>query len=174
MSAGLESAMTHELGAGFAPEADPRAFRHALGAFATGVTVVTVEGPEGPLGITVNSFTSVSMEPPLVLWCPAKSSRRYAPFAAARHFAIHVLGADQKDIADGFLRDGAAFAGLDWRAGEGGVPLIDGVLARFTCATWAVHEAGDHAVIIGRVTEAARAAGPGLVYHGGVWGRFGG
>lgn len=164
----------HELEPGFAPETDTRAFRHALGAFATGVTVVTTATPEGPLGITVNSFTSVSMEPPLVLWCPAKWSRRYAPFAETGHFAIHVLGADQKDIADGFSRDGGAFEGLDWHADANGVPLIDGVLARFTCATWAVHDAGDHAIVVGRVTEAARARGPGLVFHGGVWGRFGG
>lgn len=164
----------HELEPGFAPETDQRAFRHALGAFATGVTVVTTGTPDGPLGITVNSFTSVSMEPPLVLWCPAKWSKRYAPFAGARHFAIHVLGADQKAIADGFSRDGGAFAGLDWAADANGVPLIDGVQARFVCETWAVHDAGDHAIVVGRVTEAARASGPGLVFHGGVWGRFGG
>jgi flavin reductase (DIM6/NTAB) family NADH-FMN oxidoreductase RutF len=164
----------HVLGPGFAPESDPRAFRHALGAFATGVAVVTTGTPEGPLGITANSFTSVSMEPPLVLWCPAKWSRRYAPFAQARHFAIHILGADQRDVAEGFSREGAAFAGLDWAPDAQGVPLIAGVLARFVCETWALHEAGDHAIVVGRVTEAARAAGPGLVFHGGVWGRFGG
>jgi flavin reductase (DIM6/NTAB) family NADH-FMN oxidoreductase RutF len=162
----------HELGAGFAPESDEQGFRHALGAFATGVAVVTVATPEGPLGITVNSFTSVSMDPPLVLWCPAKWSRRYAAFAGAGHFAIHVLGADQKAVADGFSRDGAAFGALDWAANAQGVPLIEGVLARFVCTTWALHEAGDHTIILGRVTEAARARGPGLVFHGGVWGRF--
>jgi flavin reductase (DIM6/NTAB) family NADH-FMN oxidoreductase RutF len=174
MADGTESVAMHELEPGFAPETDQRAFRHALGAFATGVTVVTTGTPEGPLGITVNSFTSVSMEPPLVLWCPAKWSKRYAPFAGARHFAIHVLGADQKWIADGFSRDGGAFAGLDWVADAQGVPLINGVQARFVCETWAVHDAGDHAIVVGRVTEAARASGPGLVFHGGVWGRFGG
>lgn len=164
----------HELGPGFDPASDSRTFRSTLGAFATGVTVVTTATPDGPLGITVNSFTSVSMDPPLVLWCPAKWSKRYAPFATARHFAIHVLGADQKHIADGFSREGGAFAGLDWHTDTDGVPLIDGVLARLVCATWAVHDAGDHAIVIGRVTMAARAEGPGLVFHGGVWGRFGG
>jgi flavin reductase (DIM6/NTAB) family NADH-FMN oxidoreductase RutF len=163
-----------QLEPGFSPESDQRAFRHALGAFATGVTVITTGTTDGPLGITVNSFTSVSMEPPLVLWCPATWSRRYHAFAAARFFAIHVLGADQKDIADGFSRDGVAFSDLEWRADPEGVPLIEGVLARFTCETWAIHQAGDHAIIVGRVTEVARAAGPGLVFHGGVWGRFGG
>lgn len=162
------------LGPGFDPASDSRAFRHALGAFATGVTVVTTATPEGPLGITVNSFTSVSMEPPLLLWCPAKWSRRYEAFAGARHFAIHVLGADQKWIADGFSRDGGAFGELDWAADAAGVPLIGGVLARFVCETWAVHDAGDHAIVVGRVTEAARAEGPGLVFHGGTWGRFSG
>jgi flavin reductase (DIM6/NTAB) family NADH-FMN oxidoreductase RutF len=174
MDGGRETAVTHDLGPGFAPETDTRAFRHALGAFATGVTVITTATPEGPLGITVNSFTSVSMDPPLVLWCPAKWSKRYAPFAGARHFAIHVLGADQKEIADGFSRDGGAFGALDWQAGPGEVPLIGGVLARFVCETWAVHDAGDHAIVVGRVIEVARANGPGLVFHGGVWGRFGG
>jgi flavin reductase (DIM6/NTAB) family NADH-FMN oxidoreductase RutF len=164
----------YELAPGHAPETDPKAFRHALGAFATGVTVVTTATPDGPLGITVNSFTSVSLDPALVLWCPAKFSRRFKPFAETAHFAIHVLGADQKSIADGFSRDGAAFDGLDWHTSAKGVPLIDGVLARFVCDTWAVHDAGDHAIVIGHVIEAARAAGPGLVFHGGVWGRFGG
>jgi flavin reductase (DIM6/NTAB) family NADH-FMN oxidoreductase RutF len=164
----------HELGPGFAPQGDHRAFRQALGAFATGVAVVTTATPEGPVGITANSFTSVSMDPPLVLWCPSRHSRRYAAFAQARDFAIHVLGADQRMMAEGFSRDGGAFGGLDWAPDARGVPLIAGVLARFVCETWALHEAGDHAIVIGKVTEAARAAGPGLVFHGGVWGRFGG
>lgn len=164
-----------DLGESFDPAGDQAAFRQALGAFATGVTVVTTATAQGPLGITVNSFASVSMEPPLVLWCPAKWSRRYEPFVTTRHFAIHVLGAGQKEIADGFSRDAGAFGGLDWQADANGVPLIGGVPARFLCETWAVHEAGDHAIVVGRVVEVTRGvAGPGLVFHGGTWGRFAG
>ena len=86
-----------------------KAFRDALGRFATGVTVVTTDSEIGPLGITANSFASVSLDPPLVLWSPAKSSRRYEAFAEAKDFAIHVIGAEQAEISARFSRDGTAF-----------------------------------------------------------------
>ncbi len=165
--------VTQDPGEVIDPARDPAGFRRALGAFATGVVVVTTATPQGPLGITVNSFASLSLDPPLILWCPAKGSRRYAHFVAARHFAAHVLGAGQRPLAESFVRDGAAFGGLDWQKGPEDVPLIGGVLARFCCETWAVHEAGDHAIIIGRVTSALRSAGPGLVFQAGRWGDFG-
>lgn len=141
-------------GQGHVPDpADPRLFRDALGRFATGVTVVTAreEGGGGPVGITVNSFASVSLDPALVLWSAARSSMRHRHFSAAPAFAIHVLGVEQQEIARRFTRSGHGFEGLAHRFNESGVPLIDDVLARFECITEATHEGGDHTIIIGRV-----------------------
>jgi flavin reductase (DIM6/NTAB) family NADH-FMN oxidoreductase RutF len=149
-----------------------RALRDALGRFATGVTVITCAGPRGPLGITANSFASVSLDPPLVLWSPAKASSRFAPFAEARHFAIHVMSDTQEAVSDGFVRDGAAFDGLVWKAGPDCTPLIDGCLARFHCARHAVHDAGDHVIVVGRVLAADYGVGEPLVFAAGRYGRF--
>lgn len=159
-------------GVEFTPAHDPRAFRTALGSFATGVTVVTAPGPDGPVGITANSFASVSLDPPLILWSPAKASRRFGIFAAARDFAVHVLAADQRHVADGFTRSAAAFAALDWMADDQGVPLIAGTAARFRCAAFALHDAGDHAIIVGRVLSARRSGQDALVFHAGTYGAF--
>ncbi len=161
-------------GAPFLPEGDALAFRAALGAFATGVTVVTTDTPEGPVGIVANSFASVSLDPPLVLWSPAKSSRRYAHFAHAQRFAIHVLDARQKAICDGFNRSKTAFEGLDWSTGPSGVPLIAGVAACFECNLEAAHDAGDHTIVVGRVIRAHATGGEPLIFHGGRYGCFGG
>ncbi len=91
----------------FSPgKADARAFRNALGKYATGVTIVTCESAQGPLGMTANSFASVSIDPPLVLWSPARASKRFASFEAARHFAIHVLDESQKDYCQIFASEG--------------------------------------------------------------------
>lgn len=152
----------------FAPQDDPRAFRSALGRFATGVTVITAASPEGrPVGITANSFASVSLDPPLVLWSPAKDSRRYDHFITARHYAIHILGAHQQRLCDAFTRDMAAFDGLDWHADAQGVPLIAGCLARFECRQEAVHDAGDHSIILGRVLRASFREGLPLLFQAG-------
>lgn len=149
-----------------------RAFRQCLGRFATGVTVVTAAAPGGPLGITANSFASVSLDPALVLWSPAKRSARFAPFCAADVYAIHVLAAEQEALARHFARRGDGFGTLDWQAGPEGVPLLEGVLARFVCRRQAVHEGGDHAIIVGRVLEAAQRDGAPLVFLGGQYGGF--
>ena len=118
---------------------DSRAFRDALGRFGTGVTVVTCATPDGPLGITANSFASVSLDPPLVLWAPAKASSRYPFYSAADHFAIHVMGAEQSALCTGFARSGDAFDRFDWEESESGVPLLGGCLARFECTRTASH-----------------------------------
>ena len=152
---------------GFTPDTDLRAYRAALGAFATGVTVVTAGSATGPVGITANSFASVSLDPALVLWSLAKSSGRFDAFAAAPDFAVHVLGQAQRDMAAGFTRSKDAFAGLDWVASAQGVPLIAGCLARFECQTHAVHDAGDHVIMLGRVLLATHAPGVPLIFHGG-------
>lgn len=157
----------------FVPGPDTvRMLRDALGRFATGVTVVTCTTPEGPLGITANSFSSLSLDPPLVLWSPGKASRRFAPFVAANHYAIHVLSEVQGLVGTGFVRDGAAFSDLDWTMNSEGVPVIMGCLARFECARADVHDGGDHAIVVGRVLRVAMGEGAPLVFGGGRYGRF--
>jgi flavin reductase (DIM6/NTAB) family NADH-FMN oxidoreductase RutF len=162
---------------GFTPDAaNARAFRCALGQFATGVTVITCNSPIGPLGITANSFASVSLDPPLVLWSPAKSSKRFEAFTQARHYAIHVMSAKQADICNGFITDGNAFAGYDWHPSASGVPLINHCLARFECTQSALHDAGDHAIVVGQVmrvtTQDPQQAGDPLMFYAGNYGGF--
>lgn len=149
-----------------------REFRDALGRFATGVCVVTTTTAEGPIGITANSFASVSLDPPLVLWSPARASRRFHAFAAADHFAIHVLGEDQDDLCQRFTRSGHDFDGLAWSAGATGSPLIAGCLARFDCTRAAQHDGGDHLIIVGRVTAAQYREGAPLLFSAGRYGCF--
>ncbi|WP_234822503.1 flavin reductase family protein [Palleronia aestuarii] len=153
-------------------EEDGRALRTALGRFATGVAVITVATPGGPLGITANSFASVSLDPPLVLWSPAKASRRFRPFVEADHFAIHVMGAEQGDLAGRFVREGNPFGDLTWKSDPEGTPLIDGCLARFRCRRAAVHDAGDHVIVIGDVLAASHRDGAPLVFAAGRYGGF--
>ena len=153
-------------------QADGRAFREALGRFGTGVTVVTCATPDGPLGITANSFASLSLDPPLVMWAPAKSSSRYPFFMAAPHFAIHVMAREQFDACKGFARSGDAFAGLDWAHGPHAVPLIDGCLSRLECDAQASHDGGDHSIVIGRVTRVTTRPGTPLLFFGGEYGTF--
>ncbi|MFP7674039.1 flavin reductase family protein [Marivita sp. S0852] len=161
--------MTHS----FEPSHDTsRAFRDALGQYATGVTVITCNTQSGPLGITANSFASVSLDPPLVLWSPAKSSTRYPFFMAADHFAIHVMGAEQAGMCSAFARQGDAFDQFDWETGAHKVPLINGCLSRFECTKVAEHDGGDHSVIIARVTRATTRPGDALIFHGGRYGGF--
>lgn len=153
----------------FVPDADhERDFRDALGRFATGVTVVTTLGEAGPLGLTANSFAAVSLSPPLVLWSPARRSSRFAAFAAAERFAIHVLGGHQVEICRHFSGSGS-FAGVTHETGPDGVPLLPGCLARFDCRRVAVHEGGDHAIIVGHVLEVETAPGKPLIFQGGVF-----
>jgi flavin reductase (DIM6/NTAB) family NADH-FMN oxidoreductase RutF len=158
---------------GFAPETDLRAFRSALGAFATGVTVITVRDAQGqPAGITANSFASVSLDPPLVLWCPKRDSRRYDTFTQAPAFAVHVLSRDQQTVCDAFVRRAGAFDAVPWRDGPEGLPLLDGSLALFLCRREAILPAGDHSIILGRVWQAFRRDGAPLVFQGGRYGAF--
>ncbi|MBK5947044.1 flavin oxidoreductase [Rhodobacter veldkampii DSM 11550] len=153
---------------------NPRALRDALGRFATGVTIVTARDADGAgVGITVNSFASVSLDPPLVLWSVAKSSNRHDLFAAADAFAIHVLGADQAGLCARFARQGAGFDGLAHGIGAAGVPLIAEALVVFECETEAHHPGGDHTILIGRVTRVILGADRApLVFSQGAFGRF--
>jgi flavin reductase (DIM6/NTAB) family NADH-FMN oxidoreductase RutF len=158
---------------GIVPSADTaRVFRDALGRFATGVTVVTIAGPDGPMGFTANSFASLSLDPALVLWSPAKASQRYPFYAAARHYAIHVLGQDQADMPARFSRGGPGFQGLDWQSNAEGVPILPGAIARFECAQHATHDGGDHLIIVGQVLRLALEEGEPLVFAKGRYGQF--
>jgi flavin reductase (DIM6/NTAB) family NADH-FMN oxidoreductase RutF len=158
----------------FAPSPETaRDFRIALGRFATGVTLVSTMGPDGsPVGFVANSFSSLSLDPPLVLWSPAISSRRYPVFAAARHFAIHVLARDHADWPARFARDGAGFTGLDWHQTPEGVPVLPGALSRFDCIQHATHPGGDHLIIVGRVLRVTLEEGEPLVFAQGKYGGF--
>lgn len=128
--------------------------RQALGKFATGVTVVTCQGSKGPCGITANSFSSVSLQPPLVLWNIAKVSNSLQAYLVATHFAVSVLAADQQEISHHFAQaDHTRFNGIDYAVSEHGVPLIPGVVACFECRTYQVHDCGDHYIIIGEVEK---------------------
>ena len=156
----------------FAPQTDARAFRTALGRFATGVCVITAPGPDGPAGFTANSFAALSLDPPLVLWSPAKSSQRFAIFGAAPRFSIHVLADDQADIAARFIRGGAGFDGLAHSLSDHGVPMITEALARFDCHLHATHDGGDHVIVVGHVNAAAYRDGAPLVFASGGYGSF--
>jgi flavin reductase (DIM6/NTAB) family NADH-FMN oxidoreductase RutF len=156
----------------FAPDADPRAFRDALGRFATGVTVITTQTPDGPMGFTANSFASVSLDPALVLWSPARASQRFAVFAQAAFYTIHVLGMRQQELSRRFLRGGDGFAGLACDTAPEGMPILPDVLARFDCAQHATHDGGDHLIIVGRVLRATCGEGAPLVFSQGRYGGF--
>ena len=147
-----------------------RAFRDALGNFATGITVMTIATPDGPQGMTANSFASLSLAPPLVLWSPGKFSRRHDMFAQAGHFSVHVLAEDQKPLADRFTRGGAQFDGLEYGLSPEGVPVIPKVLARFDCVLETAHDAGDHTLVVGRVLRVETREGRPLVFALGQWG----
>lgn len=148
-----------------------RAFRNALGAFGTGVTVVTVRDADGPLAMTANSFSSVSLDPPLVLWCPALNSHRYAPFVEAERFAIHVLASDQAGLADHFARDGRDFGPVTLAStDDDSPPAFEEALARFDCRRRAVHEGGDHSIVVGEVLGFLSREGKGLLFGRGGYG----
>ena len=142
------------------------AFRRACSRFATGVAVATTCDAEGmPHGITVNSFTSVSLEPPLVLICIDYRSVALLHFREARAYGISVLSLAQKELSDRFAqRVEPRFDGVPWHAGLSGAPLLDGALAHFECEVGQVVEAGDHAVLIAEVVHAASVEGDPLLY----------
>ncbi|MCD0503796.1 flavin reductase [Bordetella petrii] len=152
---------------------DPMEFRRALGTFPTGVAIITTCGLDGqPVGLTCNSFSSVSLDPPLVLWSLRRASKSLPAFRGASHFAINVLAEDQRELSARFASSSVPdkFAGTAYSTGHGGVPLIDNCLARFHCSTYAEYEAGDHYIFVGRVErfEHAREDDP-LVFYKGAY-----
>ena len=146
---------------------DPRLLRSAFGRFATGVTVVTTGIAGNPVAITANSFSSVSLDPPLVLWSIGRQSRRCDAFSNASHYAFHVLAEDQIDLCWRFSKSGTDFAGLDLSWNEHGVPLLPRALARFECSVADRFPAGDHMILLGHVLELETQDGPPLLFAGG-------
>lgn len=146
-------------------------FRDALGSFATGVTIITARGADGaPVGMTASSFNSVSMDPPLILWSVAKTARSAASFRKAERFTVHVLAVDQTDLSNRFARQGGdKFAGIPYQDDVSGVPILDGVSARYDCKTWAVYEGGDHWIIVGEVMGMMNSSKPALVFGRGAY-----
>jgi len=149
-----------------------RQFRDALGEFATGVTIICARLGDGRyVGLTANSFNSVSLEPPLVLWSLAGHSASLAAFESAERYSINVLSAAQSELARRFSRPHAdRFAGVGFRLGWADAPLIDGCAAWLECAHHARHRAGDHTLFIGEVLHCERRNGIGLVFHHGRYG----
>ena len=148
---------------------DSPALRHALGAFATGVAVVTaVDGEGRVVGLTVNSFSSVSLEPPLVLWSVGRNSGRHATFAAAQHWVVNVLRCDQESLASRFAQRNAALDGVALRdSGIAGVPSIRNCLATLACRCHSVTPVGDHSLLVGEVLAIHRSDGAPLLFFAG-------
>jgi flavin reductase (DIM6/NTAB) family NADH-FMN oxidoreductase RutF len=152
------------------PSFSAQEFRAALGMFATGVTIVTARAADGKIiGLTANSFNSVSLAPPLVLWSLSRAAASMSVFSAGSHYAINVLAADQKDLAERFAKRGAdRWAGVTFDPGAGGAPLLHGAAASFECFNRSRYEEGDHVIFVGEVERCTRREGASpLLFHGG-------
>jgi 3-hydroxy-9,10-secoandrosta-1,3,5(10)-triene-9,17-dione monooxygenase reductase component len=155
-------------------EIDPAVFRQVLGHVPTGVTVITATTPDGPVGLAIGAFFSVSLDPPLVGFCATRTSVSWAAVRAAGSFSVNVLAEDQEAISRRFAVTGAdKFAGVAWTHGPNGAPRLGGVLAWIDCEVHEVHGAGDHELCVGLVhgMEVAHEGGPLIFYRGG-YGRF--
>jgi flavin reductase (DIM6/NTAB) family NADH-FMN oxidoreductase RutF len=153
------------------PHIDQRLFRDTMGQFVTGVTVAsTLDGDGAPVGVTVNSFTSVSIHPPMVLFCLDRKASTLPAFVSARHFAINVLAADQMELCQRFARLAGDWHGLAFEVWETGAPIIPDCVAAIDCTLAHLHEGGDHRILLGRVMRLGqmRDVEP-LVYHRGAF-----
>lgn len=153
-----------------APSFSPDEFRAALGSFATGVTVVTALDANGlPIGLTANSFNSVSLSPPLVLWSLSRRAGSMPAFSSGSHYAINILAAEQHALAVRFAsKDIDRFAGVAFRKGASGAPVLEGSAAVFECFNRSRYEEGDHVIFVGEVERCERRTGAQpLIFHGG-------
>ncbi|MBA3594189.1 MAG: flavin reductase family protein [Pseudomonadota bacterium] len=152
------------------PSFSPLEFRASLAMFATGVTIVTARSESGELiGLTANSFNSVSLAPPLVLWSLARAAGSLPALSTGSHYAINILAADQKELAERFAakREGR-WSGVAWTEGVGGAPLLTGSAAVFECFNRSRYEEGDHVIFVGEVERCSHRAGAApLLFHGG-------
>lgn len=157
----------HEIRAQEMSKCDPcdhLMFRSALAKFTTGVTVITTNSPSGPIGITVNSFSSVSLDPPLVLWSLDKSSNRLPVFKATQNYAIHVMAIQQKELCMAFIKDAQAFDTEQMKLNANNVPIMSDCLARFECCHHAIYEGGDHLIFVGLVQAASSSNSEPLIF----------
>lgn len=154
------------------PSFDGRALRDAFGSFATGVTIVTTRGPDGmDTGLTANSFSSVSLNPPMVLWSLARTSSAIDAFRSGGHFAVHILSAEQEALSTRFATKGIdRFAGLELDRGPSGIPMLTDCMARFACRLAYQYEGGDHVIFVGEIVDFSHSASKPLVFHGGRYG----
>lgn len=150
---------------------DAKELRRAFGQFATGVTIVTTASPDGePIGVTANSFSSVSLRPPMLLWSLANSARSKKSFVEAKYFCVHVLTDAQMGVSKRFARRGEnKFGSVDWSWGERSLPMLDDYVARFLCKTTDQFSVGDHVVIVGEVLAYDKTHKRPLVYCGGEY-----
>jgi 3-hydroxy-9,10-secoandrosta-1,3,5(10)-triene-9,17-dione monooxygenase reductase component len=155
-------------------EPDSATYRTVLGHFATGVAVVTALDGDEPIGMACNSFTSVSLDPPLVLFCAAKSSTTWPRMHNAKHFAVNVLSEDDEALCRVFAtKDADRFEAVTHHRGATGAPILADALAYIDCATEAEHDAGDHVIVVGRVVELGYATeGKPLLFYRGGYGRY--
>src|SRR6195952_2234004 len=162
-----------ELASGHSP-IDPRDFRNALGTYATGVTVITAASADGkPYGLTCNSFASVSLNPPLVLWSLGMFSQGLSIFQNASHFAVNVLGASQQALAKKFATSSEEkFAGVEWTPGLGNAPILAGAVANFQCRAADRYYGGDHVIFLGAVETYAYNRQEPLLFARGGYGRL--
>jgi flavin reductase (DIM6/NTAB) family NADH-FMN oxidoreductase RutF len=153
------------------PFPDSRSLRDALGEFATGVAVVTARTADGrPVGVTINSFASVSLEPPLVLWSLGLQSPSLAVFEACSHYAVNILAADQVELSQRFSQSqNDRFAGIDTIVGAGGTPILPGCSAWFECRNEMRYPGGDHIILVGYVENFSRQEKRPLIFHGGQY-----
>lgn len=151
---------------------DGRALRNAFGSFATGVTIVTTVGPDGAdIGLTANSFSSVSLDPPMVLWSLAKTSMNMEAFRHSEHFAVHILSADQEALSTRFASKVVdRFAELALDRGPDGIPMLQECMARFACKVAYQYEGGDHVIFVGKIVDFSQHEKKPLVFHGGRYG----
>jgi 3-hydroxy-9,10-secoandrosta-1,3,5(10)-triene-9,17-dione monooxygenase reductase component len=167
--AGTEVTITPGLAAVPGLSLEPDHFRQVLGHFCTGVTVITTVDADGPAGFTCQSFAAVSLDPPLVLFCPSRSSATWRRIERTRQFCANVLADGQRELARVFASSAAGkFDSAGWSPAPAGTPVLDGALAWVTATVQTVHEAGDHQVVIGRVTGLGVCrAGPALLFYRG-------
>lgn len=165
----MSSLPAFEEGSGF----DEDRFRDVLGRFASGVTVVTAMEDGGPVGFTCQSFTSLSLDPPMVALAPAKASTSWPRIARAGAFCVNVLGEDQEALGRGFAASGTdKFAGVAWHVGHVGAPVLDGCLAWVECDLASIHDAGDHELVTGTVRHLGTGKGGPLLFYRGRYGRM--
>jgi 3-hydroxy-9,10-secoandrosta-1,3,5(10)-triene-9,17-dione monooxygenase reductase component len=151
---------------------DPSTMRQVLGHFPSGVTIVTGTTPEGPAGFTCQSFSSLSLDPPLVLVLPGRSSSSWPRIEATGRFVVNVLSAEQEELSTTFARSGGdKFAGVAWRRSGLGSPILTGATAWVDCTLYAVHEGGDHLIVVGAVHDLGAPGDPPLVFHRGGYAR---